>query len=85
MNELNDPFEFRWVSFSNCEYREQLDATINDLSNDFGLLCFSEDWRNPVQWAHYADKHQGLCFGFEVSNGGIEEVKIKYPEESGKR
>lgn len=42
------------------------------------MLCFSEDWRNPVQWAHYADKHRGLCFGFEVRDGSIEEIEIQY-------
>ena len=29
-------------------------------------LCFSADWCNPVIWAHYSDKHRGLCLGFEV-------------------
>jgi len=23
-------------------------------------------WSNPVIWAHYGDKHRGLCLGFEV-------------------
>ncbi|WP_163332043.1 DUF2971 domain-containing protein, partial [Klebsiella aerogenes] len=22
---------------------------------------------NPVQWSHYADRHRGVCLGFEVS------------------
>jgi hypothetical protein len=30
------------------------------------MLCFSKSWRNPVQWSHYAEKHTGLCFGFDV-------------------
>ena len=73
MNELNDPFESKWVYLSNCQDRAKLDATISNFSNISGLLCFSEDWSSPVQWAHYADKHRGLCFGFEVGNGiGVE-------------
>jgi hypothetical protein len=32
-----------------------------------GLLCFSANWNNPVQWSHYADHHRGLCLGFEVT------------------
>ena len=80
MNELNDPFEFKCVSLLNCEYREKLDTTINELSDNFGLLCFSKDWRNPVQWAHYADKHRGLCLGFKVGKDTVKinTVKIKY-------
>ncbi len=76
MNELNDPFEFK-LFYSSCP--ERLDKTISYLSNNFGMLCFSEDWHNPVQWAHYADKHQGLCFGFEVGDGiGVE---IQYSDD----
>lgn len=33
---------------------------------DCGILCFSKNWNNPVQWAHYADKHKGFCLGFDV-------------------
>jgi hypothetical protein len=29
-------------------------------------VCFSADWCDPVSWAHYSDKHRGLCLGFEV-------------------
>lgn len=27
-------------------------------------LCPS--WHDPVVWAHYSDKHRGLCLGFEI-------------------
>jgi len=39
------------------------------------LLCFSEDKYNPVQWAHYADNHKGVCFGFEVPEKKLRKVK----------
>jgi hypothetical protein len=32
----------------------------------FTLLCFSADWSHPLIWAHYSDKHRGLCLGFEI-------------------
>jgi hypothetical protein len=31
-----------------------------------GMLCFSSDWCDPVIWAHYSDKHRGICLGFEI-------------------
>jgi hypothetical protein len=31
-----------------------------------GVVCFSGDWTNPVIWAHYSNKHRGLCLGFEI-------------------
>jgi hypothetical protein len=27
---------------------------------------FDVDWSNPVIWAHYSDKHKGLCLGFDI-------------------
>jgi hypothetical protein len=39
------------------------------------LLCFSEDKYNPVQWAHYADNHKGVCLGFEIDEINLRKVK----------
>ena len=30
------------------------------------MLCFSRNWSDPVQWSHYADRHKGICLGFDV-------------------
>lgn len=30
------------------------------------MVCFSGPWSNPVIWAHYSDKHRGICLGFEI-------------------
>lgn len=38
------------------------------------MLCFSRNWRNPVQWSHYADRHRGLCLGFDVADELIRPV-----------
>jgi len=37
----------------------------------FGVCCFSEVWNSILMWSHYADKHQGICLGYE--NKGFEE------------
>lgn len=66
IHELNDPFEFLGVELSDREFRKALKRTKDQLSEKRGLLCFSEDWRNPVLWSHYADKHRGLCLGFDL-------------------
>ena len=41
-------------------------ALRDDVEKARGLLCFSADWSNPVSWAHYSDKHRGVCLGFEI-------------------
>ena len=45
-----------------------------ELSRKRGLLCFSRDWHNPVQWSHYAEKHRGLCLGFDVPEESLGSV-----------
>lgn len=33
-----------------------------------GIVCFSEVRDDILMWAHYADKHKGLCFEFDGSS-----------------
>lgn len=74
LNELNDPFEFLGVNLSSEALRHAFRKMKNELSTIRGLLCFSRDWHNPVQWSHYAEKHQGLCLGFEVPTERLDVV-----------
>jgi hypothetical protein len=66
IDDLNDPFELFAVHFGNPAVRRAFRKMKEKLSRERGLLCFSRDWRNPVQWSHYAHGHRGLCFGFDV-------------------
>jgi hypothetical protein len=66
LNELNDPFEFLGVNLSDANLRRAFHVMKNELSRSRGILCFSRDWENPVQWSHYAHKHTGLCLGFDI-------------------
>ena len=75
--DLNDPFELMALSFAYGqvrrlvrEYRAGFDATT-------GLVCFSEDWTSPVMWSHYADKHKGICLGFDVRRSSVKQVDYK--------
>ena len=66
INELNDPFELTPYDITDPAIRGAFLATRNDMHENRGVLCFSADWNDPVIWAHYSDKHQGLCLGFEI-------------------
>jgi hypothetical protein len=44
-----------------------------------GLLCFSGNWHNPVQWSHYAESHRGICLAFDVESSD-EMRKVRYVE-----
>ena len=44
------------------------------INDETGLLCFSKSWSNPVLWGHYAERHAGICMGFDVSEDHLREV-----------
>jgi hypothetical protein len=71
IQDLNDPFELLSIELSNKHLRHAFHATKETLSRNRGILCFSTKWSNPVQWSHYADKHLGLCLGFDVPDNHL--------------
>ncbi len=73
--DLNDPFEFLGVDLADRQVRKGLKKTKKELAEEQGLLCFSKSWRNPVLWGHYADRHRGLCLGFEIPRQILHSVR----------
>ena len=71
INQLNDPFELFAVTLTDPTIRRAFRKMKDELSRQRGLLCFSRDWHNPVQWSHYADNHRGLCLGFDVPDDAV--------------
>jgi hypothetical protein len=44
---------------------------IKQMSDKFsktGICCFSERWNSILMWSHYADKHRGICLGFNTKD-----------------
>ena len=77
VRDLNDPFELMPFDLTHPAVREASRETKKDMDKEKGLLCFSKNWCDPVIWAHYSDKHSGLCLGFEIpepDNDNILEV-----------
>lgn len=77
ISELNDPFEFLQVASTNPKTRGRYQYVKRALSEYMGLLCFSANWSNPVQWSHYAESHRGICLGFDVSSSA-DIRKVRY-------
>ena len=78
INELNDPFEF-YANFTESGKplsKIDVEKIKSHYNKILGFLCFSKQSSNPVQWAHYADKHKGICFEFEISKKLL--LKIHY-------
>jgi len=77
INTLNDPFEFH-VGFSkpNRKIINTFRVWKKEISKEFGILCFSKNWHNPLLWSHYAEKHTGFALGFEIQEDKA--TKITY-------
>ena len=54
--------------------REPLRGFRATVDNQTSMLCFSEDWKEPVMWAHYGDKHRGICVGFNLDRKLAEKI-----------
>ncbi len=72
--ELNDPFELWYVSQPRWQIREALRQYKEEMNEKFGLLCFSRRWQEPLLWSQYADRHRGICLGFNVDDRGLKAV-----------
>jgi hypothetical protein len=58
---MNDPFDV----FPSTEINKQSAAAIQHVRQNIGVCCFTTDPKNLVMWAHYADKHRGICLCFD--------------------
>ena len=75
VEDLNDPFELIPFDMSRPAHRESLFRTRDDLAAKCGILSLSRTCKNVLMWAHYADKHQGACLGFDTT---LELQAVKY-------
>ena len=63
--DCNDPFEL---------VPEKLEGKPTPDTEGVGFICFSQEWGSSTMWAHYADKHQGVCLEFSF---GKDRRKVK--------
>jgi hypothetical protein len=76
-SELNDPFDFLGLAVDLPAQRQHLKQMRDRADARYGILCMSTTWQEPLLWAHYADKHKGICLGFEVNAEEWREVHYK--------
>jgi Protein of unknown function (DUF2971) len=79
INYLNDPFEFQSIATNDENEQEKFTKFLNQMSYEVGIICMSKSWQHPLMWSHYAEKHKGICLGFEVDEGNV--FKIDYRAE----
>lgn len=76
LDDLNDPFEFNHLSIVSEDHGKLWEFIRKATYSQYGVICFSRTWDNPVIWSHYSDKHRGICLGFDVPSKYF--VKVKY-------
>lgn len=76
-SDLNDPFELLAANFRERQVRKVVRDFKSTYDSHTGLLCFSADWLSPVLWSHYAQKHRGVCLGFNVKRSRLQKVRYK--------
>ena len=74
ITDLNDPFEMSCFNMENMDDLQGIAKAVEELSRRFGVICFSRSWNNPLLWAHYSDKHKGICLGFDMQDNFLKEV-----------
>lgn len=77
IDDLNDPFELLSADIGEPNIRRILKYTQKEVSNKFGLICMSSTLQSPVMWAHYGDKHSGICLGFDVDEQAVHKVSYQ--------
>ncbi|QHC91394.1 DUF2971 domain-containing protein [Pseudomonas chlororaphis] len=75
--DLNDPFELLAANFKEHKTRQVVRNWKDKSHSLMGLLCFAGDWSEPVMWSHYAEKHTGVCLGFDVKRSTVEQVNYQ--------
>lgn len=66
INELNDPFQFCAMGYSDNDTQAKLETFKNQMNARNGVICFSGTYQDPVLWSHYADGHRGVVLVFEI-------------------
>ena len=77
LNDLNDPFELNAVDLPDYESRKKASDFKKHMANQYGILCFSKGWRNPLLWSHYANRHKGVAIEIEVQDNIAHPIKYR--------
>lgn len=76
--DLNDPFELLGANLRDKGERAAFRRWKSQISEMYGLLCFSKNWISPLLWSHYGQRHYGLCLGFDLPHEKI--VTVTYQD-----
>ena len=57
----------------------KLHLNIKEIINQkYGVSCFSESFDNQLMWAHYADKHRGVCVEYDFAKLDPSDLMLQF-------
>lgn len=63
---VNDPFELLGARQTDRDGRRHFAALYKHWVKTLGFISFSDNWKSPLMWGHYARNHTGVCLGIEI-------------------
>lgn len=73
-SEVNDLYELAPFDFGTRELRRSWRAMIAEHARREGFISLSSHWSVPTMWAHYAEMHRGVCYGFDVTSPSLRQI-----------
>jgi hypothetical protein len=80
-SDFNDPFELAAMSLENKFERTVILENKRKINKVLRVLCCSGNWKSPLLWAHYGDKHKGIAVELEVPEGAAEAISYRKSRE----
>ncbi|KPZ70329.1 hypothetical protein AN944_02401 [Shewanella sp. P1-14-1] len=74
---MNDPMEGHYFHRSG-KLSPEFKSALKGKKDSYGIVSLSEVNDNALMWAHYANGHNGIAIGIEISSPNYEIVPIKY-------
>jgi hypothetical protein len=76
IDDLNDPFEIMpYFSKENRKHYNNFLKIRQSFAEEYGIICFSMGYSNPLLWGHYGDKHKGIALGLNILHHELIEVE----------
>jgi len=76
---VNDPFELLGARQTCPNNRRRFADLYKHWVGTLGFVSFSDNWKSPLMWGHYAQNHTGVCLGIEIPDERV--WKVNYQRE----
>lgn len=76
LKDVNDPYEVSALRVDRENKKNLVSTELLFSEKNIGLICFSSNYDCPLMWAHYAEKHSGVCLVLEINKNEV--FKVKY-------